>query len=184
MVSIREKRKSLVAPGFFRYSGGVLTTVCAVLMALLQSAGAGTVVGIVKLPNSDKPVQGARVVLLPPNYVETWNKQVQQRLDNYWETFKPAIFANKDHYADVDRVAHEEAMNSVVSTMRRELGSAANQFIKQASATGQFEFPDVPFGTYQILIQAAVDGRDFLWARPVHVRAGIPIFVDLGKPLS
>ena len=153
-------------------------------MALLQSAGTGTVVGIVKLPNSDKPVQGARVVLLPPNYVETWNKQVQQRLDNYWETFKPAIFANKDHYADVDRVAHEEAMNSVVSTMRRELGSAANQFIKQASATGQFEFPDVPFGTYQILIQAAVDGRDFLWARPVHVRAGIPIFVDLGKPLS
>ncbi len=155
-----------------------------VFMTLLQAAETGTVVGIVKLPNSDKPIESARVVLLPPQYVETWNKQVQQRLDNYWEMFKPEIFANKDHYADLDRVAHDEAMNSVVSTMRRELGSDANRFIKQATPAGQFEFSGLTFGTYQILVAATAGGRDFVWARPVNVRASIPVFVDLGKPVS
>jgi hypothetical protein len=75
-------------------------------------------------------------------------------------------------------------MNNVTSSMRRELGLAANQLIKQTSAAGQFEFRAFPFGTYQILVQASANGQDVVWSRPVEVLSDIPIFVDLGKPLS
>lgn len=140
--------------------------------------------GTVRLPNGAGPAGPARVVLLPPKYTEIWNKQVQQRLDNYWEMFKPEIYANKAQFAELNRVAHLEAMNSVVSTMQREMGSGASQFIKQASPSGQFEFRGVPFGAYQLLVEAPVGGKDVVWSRSVDVRSDIPLFVDLGKPVS
>ena len=160
------------------------TLVLLIFLGLAQVSDTGTVVGIVKLPNGGKSAQAARVVLLPPKYTEVWNKQVQQRLDNYWELFKPEVFANKNNFADIDRMAHLEAMNSVTSTMRRELGSGAGLFIKQTSPAGQFEFQGIPFGTYQILVEASSEGRDVVWSRSVEVLSNIPVFVDLGKPVS
>ena len=160
------------------------TLVLLIFLGLAQVSDTGTVVGIVKLPNGGKSTQAARVVLLPPKYTEVWNKQVQQRLDNYWELFKPEVFANKNNFADIDRMAHLEAMNSVTSTMRRELGSGAALFIKQTSPAGQFEFQGIPFGTYQILVEASSEGRDVVWSRSVEVLSNIPVFVDLGKPVS
>ncbi len=153
------------------------------LLGMLQVSTTGTVVGVVKPPAGAKTIQ-ARVVMLPPKYIEAWNKQVQQRLDNYWETFKPEFFANKEHFADFERLARLEAMMSVVSQMRRELGSNANPFIKQTSPAGEFEFKGIPLGTYQVLVEASADGRDFTFSRPVDVRNDIPIFLDLGKPVS
>lgn len=158
--------------------------VLSVILSLVQAAQTGTVVGIVKLPNGAKPVQAARVALLPPKYTEVWNKQVQQRLDNYWEVFKPEFAVNKEHFMDFYRIAHVEAFRSAVSTMRRELGDGSSKLIKDASPTGQFEFRGIPFGTYQILVQATSNGEDIVWARTIEVQTDIPIFVDLGKPVS
>jgi hypothetical protein len=149
-----------------------------------QASPTGTVTGIVKLPESAKPLQAARVVLLPPKYIEVWNKQVQQRLDNYWELFKPEFAVNKEHFTDFNRIAYLEAFQYVASTMRRELGDGASSLVKESPSNGQFEFRGVPFGTYQILVQAVSNGKDVVWSRPVDVQSEIPMFVDLGKPVS
>ena len=155
-----------------------------ILFAILQAAHTGTVVGVVKPPDSATTAQAARVVLLPPKYTEVWNRQVQQRLDNYWEIFKPDFAAKKERFLDFDRIAQVEALRYVMSNMRRDLGDAASKLIKDSSATGQFEFLELPFGTYQLLVQATVKGQDLIWSKTVDVQSEIPIFVDLGKPLS
>ena len=153
------------------------------LLALFQTAPMGTVLGSIKLPQSAKSVQ-ARVVLLPSKYVETWEKQVQTRIDNYWEMFKPEFAANKERFLEFDRLARVEAFRSVTSTMRRELGVEAATYIKDATPTGQFAFTAVPFGSYQMLVYANVNGQELLWSKTVVVQTEIPIFVDPGNPVS
>ena len=161
----------------------MLVVALSILLGVVQISETGTIIGLVKLPDG-KPGQAARVVVLPPKYTEVWNKQVQQRLDNYWETYKPEFAANKDHFANFYRLAHEESLRYVIATMRRELGDGASKYIKDTPSNGQFEFRGIPFGTYQLLVQAMADGEDIIWSRTVDVQTKIPIFVDLGKPVS
>ena len=158
--------------------------VLSIFLSLLQATHTGTIVGVVKSPDTLKPAQAARIALLPPKYTELWNKQMQTRLDNYWEMFKPEFAVNKEHFTDFVRAAQLESFRSVTSSMRRDLGEAASKLLKESSATGQFEFTGIPFGTYQLLVQATVNGRDVIWSKPVDVQSEIPIFVDLGKPVS
>jgi len=160
----------------------VLTNFLTILLGLVQVTHTGTVAGVVKHPDGIKPVQSARIVLLTPKYTEVWNKQVQTRLDNYWELYKPEFAANKQRFADFDRIAQLEAFRYVTSVMRRELGEGSAKFLKES--TGQFEFSNIPYGTYQLLVQATVNGEDVIWSKPVVVQSEVPIFVDLGKPVS
>ena len=157
-----------------------------ILISLFQTPAAqlGTVVGIVKLPEAARVSQAPRVALLPSKYIEVWNKQVQQRLDNYWEIFKPELAVNRERFSEVSRMAQMEAFGYVTSNMRRDLGDGASKFIMNASATGQFEFRDLPFGTYQALVQAVVNGQEAVWSKSIQVQSDIPVFVDLGKPVS
>ncbi|MBV8140799.1 MAG: hypothetical protein JOZ60_02000 [Verrucomicrobia bacterium] len=113
-----------------------------------------------------------------------WNKQVQQRLDNYWEIFKPELATNKEHIADIYRMVHIEAFRYVTSTMRRELGLGSSKFMKDSGPGGQFEFHDIPFATYQVLAETTAKGEDIVWSRTIDVDTEVPIFVDLGKPVS
>jgi hypothetical protein len=161
----------------------VLAGALSILFGVLQVAETGTIIGLVKLPGG-KPGQAARVVLLPPKYTEVWNRQVQQRLDNYWEMFKPELAVNKEKIADFNRLAQLEALRYVIATMRRDLGDGASKYIKEAPSNGQFEYRGIPFGTYQLFIQAAANGEDITLSRIVDVQTQIPIFVDLGKPVS
>jgi hypothetical protein len=162
----------------------VLGVALSILLGLFQSPQTGTIVGSVKPTDSAKLGGTARVVLLPPKYTEIWNKQVQTRLDNYWELFKPEFAANKEHFLDFHRIAQVEALRYVTSNMRRDLGDAASKLMRDASGTGQFEFIDIPFGTYQLLVHAMVNGRELVWSKTVEVQTPIPIFVDLGQPVS
>jgi hypothetical protein len=160
------------------YHGIVLAVALSILIGFFQVAETGTVLGLVK------PPQTARVVLVPPNYTELWNKEVQQRMDNYWEIYKPDLLANKDHVPQLFRLAYVEALRNLVATMRREMGDAASKYVKDAMPTGQFEFRGVPFGTYQLLIQTTINGDVTTWSRIVDVNTNTPIFVDIGKPTS
>ena len=155
-----------------------------IVLAFTQATHTGTIVGIVKLPDSTKALGSARVVLLPPKYTELWNKQVQTRLDNYWEIFKPEFVTNKQRFMEFDRLAQIEALRYVTSNMRRDLGDGASKLMKESSPAGQFEFTVIPFGTYQLLVQATVNSQDIVWSKTVDVQSDIPIFVDLGKPVS
>jgi hypothetical protein len=161
----------------------VVAVALAIVLAFVQAAETGTVIGLVKLPGG-KLSEGAHVVLLPPKYTELWNRQVQQRIDNYWETFKPQLAVNKTHITDLYRLAHTESLRYVVATMRRDLGEGANKYIKETPANGQFEFRGISIGTYQLLVQASAEGETITWSRIVDVETNVPIFVDLGKPVS
>jgi len=161
----------------------VFAVALAIFFGFFQIPETGTVLGLVKLP-SGKPGQAAHVVLLPPKYTEVWNRQVQQRIDNYWEIYKPELAVKKEHIADLYRLAHVESLRYVIATMRRELGDGASKYIKETPSTGQFEFRGLPFGSYQLLVQATAEGEDIIWSRIVDVGTNVPIFVDLGKPVS
>jgi hypothetical protein len=162
----------------------MLFVAVSLLVGLFQAPQTGTVVGLVKLPNGAKPNQAVHVVLLPSKYIEVWNKLVQERLDNYWEIFKPELAVNKERITDVYRMVHVESFRSITSTMRRDMGVGAANFVKDASAGGQFEFRGIPLGTYQVLVQTTSGGEDIVWARTINIENDIPIFVDLGKPVS
>jgi hypothetical protein len=154
------------------------------LLTLVQAIQTGTVTGVVKLPNGSRPTQAAQAALLPPKYADMWNKQVQQRLDNYWEIYKPELLVNKEHVTEIYRMAHVESFRYVTSAMRRELGEGASKFIKETSANGQFEFRGIPFGTYQLLVGTTSAGQDVVWSRTVDVDSDVPVFADLGQPVS
>ena len=164
----------------------MLAIVFSILLAFVQAPRphTGTVVGVVKLPGSPTPLQGARVVLLPPKYVELWDKQVQTRLDNYWEIFKPEFVAKKEAFTDFERAAQVEAFRYVTSNMRRELGDAASKLMKDTSSSGQFELSGIALGKYQLLVQATINGQEVIWSKTVDVQTDVPIFVELGKPVS
>jgi hypothetical protein len=155
-----------------------------ILSGLLQAVPAGTVIGVVMAPGGAKFAPPVRAVLLPPAYAEIWNKQAQTRLDNYWEIFKPEFVANKERFLDFQRMAQVEAFRYVTSSMRRDLGDGASKLMQDASAAGQFDFTGIPFGHYLLLVHATVNGRDLIWLKTVAVQTEIPIFVDLGKPVS
>ena len=161
----------------------MLAAALSVLLGLIQAAQTGTVIGLVKLPEG-KPAEAPRVVLLPPKYTELWNRQVQQRLDNYWETFKPEFAANKQHFTDFYKLAHAESLRYVITAMRRDLGNGATKYIKDTAGTAEFQFGGIPFGTYQLLVQAMAGGEEIIWSRAVDVQTNVPIFVDLGRPVS
>jgi hypothetical protein len=155
-----------------------------VFLALFQAEHTGTVVGLVKLPNGPNAVQAARIALLPPKYTELWNRQAQTRLDNYWELFKPEFAVNKERFLEFQRMAQVEALRYVTSNMRRELGDGASKFLRDDSPSGQFEFKNIPFGTYQLLVQGIVNGQEVIWSRTVVVQTEVPIFIDPSKPVS
>jgi len=161
----------------------VLAAALAICFGIFQAAETGTVIGLVKLPGN-KPAQSVRVLLLPPKYTEVWNRQVQQQIDNYWEIYKPQLAVHKERIADLYRLAHVNSLAYVIAAMRRDLGEGASKYIRETPATGQFEFHGVALGTYQLLVQATADGEYITWSRIVDVQTNIPIFVDLGRPIS
>ena len=161
----------------------MIANLLAIFLGLLQATQTGTIVGVVKLPDNSTLIPNARIALLSPKYSELWDKQVQTRLDNYWEIYKPQFAANKAQFTEFDRLAQLEALRYVTATMRRELAENASKFLKD-SPTGQFEFPSIPFGKYQLVVQATVNGQEIIWSKPLDVHTEIPIFVDLGKPVS
>jgi hypothetical protein len=154
------------------------------LLTLIQTTQTGTVTGVVKLPNGSRPTQATQAVLLPQKFADVWNKQLQQRLDTYWEIYKPELLVNKEHVTEIYRMAHVEAFRYVTSEMRLELGDGASKFIKDTSADGHFEFRGIPFGTYQLLVRTSAAGQEIVWSRTVDVDSDVPVFADLGQPVS
>jgi hypothetical protein len=167
----------------WRLEAALVVIGLSILLGFAQVSQTGTVIGLVKLPGG-KPSPAARVVLLPPKYTEVWSRQVQQRLDNYWETFKPEFAVNKEHFADYYKLAHSESLRYVMTAMRRDLGDGATKYIKETASTGEFQFGGIPFASYQLLVQGMAAGEDIIWSRTVDVQTNVPIFVDLDRPVS
>ena len=136
-----------------------------------KTAETGIIAGRVAPPPEQKISGPVQVILLPPRYTNLWNSDVQKRLDNYWERYKPAFATQK------------ESIDYIVTRMRRDPSSNAADFIKETSPEGKFEFKNVPFGEYKILALGKVGDQSVIWQDTVDVQSPIPQFFELKKRL-
>jgi hypothetical protein len=141
----------------------------------------GIIAGAVTAPEEGPLTQPLQVVLLPPQYAEMWNGEVQRRLDSYWETFKPTFAQHKEIFVEATERAYVESTRFVVTRMRRELSDKAGSFIQQTSAGGRFEFKDVSPGEYMVLAFGTVLDQELIWQETIQVSGPIPQFLQLKK---
>lgn len=164
----------------------MLATVLSVLLGLFQATPTGAVIAVPKAGEGLRPGQTIRIVLLPSKYTEIWNKQVQTRLDNYWEIYKPEFAVHKERFLEFERMAQLESFRYITSNLRRDLGDSASRLMAESGA-GPFEFTGLPLGTYQLLAEISTDGQSVkavIWSKSVDIRNEVPIFIELGKPVS
>ena len=158
------------------------------LLALVLAAQApstanrvGVVAGKV-IPPGNRPVFGVQIILLPPDYVERWNSEVQQRLDNYWEEFKPQFIRRKELFTEFTRLAYLDSTENILIAMRGADQKAFQEYVHR-SVDGQFEFRNVPFGTYKLLAVGQVGGQDYVWAERVEINSSVPHYIQLKKTI-
>jgi hypothetical protein len=143
----------------------------------------GIIAGTVVLPEEQTTTGPVEVILLSPRYTDLWDSEVQKRLDVYWERYKPAFAQNKEFFFEISRVAQKEAIDFIVTRMRRDAASNVSQYVHEASSDGKFEFKNIPFGDYKILAVASAHNQDVIWQDTVAVRTPIPQFLELKKRL-
>ncbi len=141
----------------------------------------GIVSGIVVPPPSQQISAPVQVILLPAEYRELWNSELQKRLDVYWEHYKPAFARRKEFFFEVAEQARKETTNYVVTRMRRDPSSNSSNYLKNASPDGSFEFRNVPYGEYKILAIGTIGNQDVIWQDSLEVRSPIPLFLELKK---
>ncbi len=139
----------------------------------------GTIAGHVELPEDAAIVDPLQVVLMDPGWVDIWNGDVQKRLDVYWERYRPAFATNKDFFDQVANMARRDAVIFVFSRMQRDLGVRFKDLVREVSAEGRFEFADVPYGQYKVIVLARQNGTNLMWAETVEINGPIPQFIEV-----
>ena len=141
----------------------------------------GIIAGVIAPSTEEQPPESVRVVLLSPQYPNLWVSDVQKRLDQYWERYKPAFAQRKEFFFEVSRMAHRDSLEFVVNRMQRDSRIQVSNFIKTAGSDGKFEFKDIPVGEYRVVALARVGGEDMLWQESVDVTGSVPQFIRLKK---
>jgi hypothetical protein len=144
------------------------------LTLLLQST---TISGSLASPVGLPAPGTAQVVLLPMDYANMFNAEAQQRIDRYWETFKPSFADRKELFFEVAPMAYRDALEVVVSRMRRDSKLNASSLIRNVPG-GQFEFRGVAPGYYKIVAIAPIRNTDYIWTESLEV-ASAPIFLTM-----
>jgi hypothetical protein len=144
----------------------------AVLLALLLQST--TITGVLEPPIGMSPPPTARVVLLPLEYAKVFNAQVQMKLDDHWEDFKPVFVREKELFIQFMPIAYSSALENVVSQMRRDSKINIGNLMKTAPL-GQFEFRGIAPGEYKLVATASIRGVDYVWTETIQVES---------KPLS
>lgn len=160
-----------------------LLVTAVLLFAQQPTAQTGIIAGTVMPPAHQPLTQPIQVILLSPRYANLWDTDVQKRLDMYWERYKPAFVQNKEFFVEISRRAHIEALDYVITRMRRDASSSVSDYVREATKDGKFEFKSVPFGEYKILAVGKAQNLDLVWQESVDVRNPIPQFLELKKPL-
>jgi hypothetical protein len=141
----------------------------------------GIITGTVVAPAPQKISLPVQIILLSPQYSDLWNSDVQKRLDVYWERYKPAFARQKEFFFEVSKQAHMEAIDYVLTRMRRDPSSNFSNYLKETSLDGRFEFRNVPYGEYKVLAVGKIGDQDVIWQESVDVRSPIPQFLELKK---
>jgi hypothetical protein len=145
-----------------------------VFALLLQST---SISGGLEVPQGVTPPATAQVALLPLEYAKVFNAEVQIRLDNYWEDYKPAFARQKELFFQVMPRAYKSGLDATLARMRRDSKIDSANLIRNV-ARGQFEFRGVPPGEYKLVATASIGGNDYVWTETLQV-ASTPIFIQM-----
>jgi hypothetical protein len=155
----------------------------ATLLTPFQEAPVETTViaGAVTAPPERAISRPLRVILIPPQYLDLWNIEVQRRLDYFWQEHTIAFAKRRELFFQFSRRAHKDATEYVLTRMRRDPFEDFSEYQAKTSASGVFEFRNVPLGEYKILAVGEIDGQDVVWHESLDVRSTVPYFLELKK---
>ena len=143
----------------------------------------GTVAGKITPAEGSKLAKPAQVILLSPDYVEQWNTDVQERMDNYWERFKPTFIQQKEMYREVAKMAYRDSFDALARSMQRSNRPRIADFIHNTTPDGKFEFTNIPLGRYKMLAMGTIGFEQVVWQESVELTGSVPLYVDLKKTL-
>lgn len=146
-----------------------------VLFALLLQST--SISGGLELPKGLMPPATAQVVLLPLEYEKLFNAEVQIRLDNYWEDYKPAFARQKELFLQIMPRAYKSGLEATLSRMYRDSKINTATLIQNVPR-GQFEFRGIPPGEYKLVATASIEGNDYVWTETLQVTS-MPIFIQM-----
>ena len=139
----------------------------------------GTIAGHVTPPEDSEIVDPLQAVLMDPRWVDIWNGDVQKRLDAYSERYRAAFDRNRDFFGQIANMARRDAIVFVISRMQRDLGGTFQDLVREVSGEGRFEFRDVPFGEYQVIVLARRGRTNLIWVETVEINGSIPQFIEV-----
>jgi hypothetical protein len=142
-------------------------------------APTGIIAGTITMPEEEVATQPIQVILLSNEYSEIFSRDVQMLLDQYWERYKPAFAQRKEFFFEVSVMAQRDAIQRVVTRMRRDMRNDVSGWVKQSSPEGKFEFKNVPFGDYKVVAVGKAGQRDLIWQDSVAIKTPIPQFLEL-----
>jgi hypothetical protein len=161
------------------------TAFLAGLVLAAQTAAApnptGTIAGRVVSPQGTRLSRPAQILLLPPEYTETWNTDVQVRLDNYWEDYKPTFIQQKEMFYEIEKKAYRDAFEFVVKQIRRHNPMRSVELIQDSTADGAFEFRNASTGRYRVLALGRIGDQDVVWSESVELKSPAPMYIQLKK---
>jgi hypothetical protein len=140
----------------------------------------GAIAGRIPLPDGLTLAKPAQVVVLPPEYTEMWNTDVQERLDNYCEDFKPAFIQQKEYFLELEQRAYRDAFQ-FITRMQFDNRTRSSSLIHDSTPDGGFEFKNLPTRRYKILALGRVGDQEIVWADLVNLTSAVPIYVQLKK---
>lgn len=139
----------------------------------------GAIRGHVAVPDIGQSFDRVQAILLPPEWTLTWQGEVQQRLDSYSASYKRQIAADPSFFRVVSANAYQEATRYVLIRMEAELGNEFSLWVREISDEGSFEYTDLPFGDYNVVVLAQLGTRGMLWTERLTVNATIPVSVEI-----
>jgi hypothetical protein len=151
--------------------------ILALLLLVLQSTTQPTMLsGSLVLPPGAGPIGTAQVVALPEAYAQAFNAEAQQRIDRYWETFKPEFAERKEMFSQVTPLAYRDALDAVMLRMRRDTKLDPGQLIRSAPG-GTFELR-LPAGDYKLVATAMAGGVQYVWTESIRA-SGNALFLQM-----
>lgn len=130
-------------------------------------------------PREQTITEPVQVILLSTEYSNLFSRDLQLRLDTYWERYKPAFTQKKEFFFEISRMAHRDALQTVVTRMRRDMRNDISGFVQTTSAEGKFEFKDIPLGEYKIFAVGKIGQQDVIWQDAVEIKLPLPQFLEL-----
>jgi hypothetical protein len=143
----------------------------------------GIIAGSVTAPPDQTITEPVQVILLSAEYSNLFSRDLQLRLDTYWERYKPAFTQKKEFFFEIARMAHRDALQSVILRMRRDMRNDISGFVRATSNDGKFEFTNVPLGEYRIFAVGKIGPQDVIWTDTFEIKNSIPQFLELKNRL-